>query len=74
LQRGFATSAEAVTLAKDSNQALGIGEFAIDFMNGKGTPDEEVSASATHWSACPPSDDESTASIAHCLIRHECRR
>jgi len=29
-------------LGKDTNQALGIAEFAIDFMNGKGTPDEEV--------------------------------
>lgn len=43
-QRSFATSAECVTLPKDSNQALGIAEFAIDFMNGKGTPDEEVAA------------------------------
>ena len=41
-QRAFATSSECVTLPKDSNQALGIAEFAIDFMNGKGTPDEEV--------------------------------
>ena len=38
----MATAAESVTLPKDSNQALGIAEFAIDFMNGKGTPDEEV--------------------------------
>jgi len=29
-------------LGKDTNQALGIAEFAIDFMNGKGTPNKEV--------------------------------
>ena len=28
-------SSTSVTLAKDSNQALGIGQFAIDFMSGK---------------------------------------
>ncbi|MCZ6611657.1 MAG: MmgE/PrpD family protein [Planctomycetota bacterium] len=33
----------STTLARDSNQALGIGEFAINFMNGSiGEPDEAV--------------------------------
>ena len=33
----------SVTLARDSNQALGIGQFAIKFMNGSvGEPDEAV--------------------------------
>merc|ERR1711935_394737 len=50
-QRGFASyhqptspasSDEAVTLPADSNQALGLGKFAIDFMNGKGTPAPSV--------------------------------
>lgn len=30
-QRAFS----AVTLGKDSNQALGLGQYAIDFLNGK---------------------------------------
>ena len=39
--RGFSDS--AVTLAADSNQALGIGTFACEFMrNGMGTPADEV--------------------------------
>eukprot|EP00656_Telonema_subtile_P006803 TRINITY_DN1316_c0_g1_i16.p1 TRINITY_DN1316_c0_g1~~TRINITY_DN1316_c0_g1_i16.p1 ORF type:complete len:588 (-),score=160.37 TRINITY_DN1316_c0_g1_i16:179-1942(-) len=50
-QRGYAsyhqpttpaTSAEATTLPADSNQALGLGHFAIDFMNGNGTPAPSV--------------------------------
>merc|ERR1719201_1623444 len=40
--RGFASASEAVTLSRDSNQALGLAEFSIDFVNGKGTPNEEV--------------------------------
>merc|ERR1719454_187081 len=40
--RGYASATECVVLGKDTNQALGIAEFAIDFMNGKGTPNEEV--------------------------------
>ena len=28
------TSATSVTLSRNSNQALGIGEYAVDFMNG----------------------------------------
>ena len=40
--RGYASPSECVVLSKDSNQALGIAEFALDFMNGKGTPDDEV--------------------------------
>jgi len=37
-----ADPAVAVLLAADSNQALGIGKFAIDFMQGKGTPSPAV--------------------------------
>jgi len=41
-----ATAATTVSLARDTNQALGIGEFAIDFMNGPadgdGAPDASV--------------------------------
>ncbi len=33
----------SVTLSRDSNQALGIGEFAVNFMNGSiGEPDQAV--------------------------------
>ena len=33
----------SVTLSRDSNQALGIGQFAINFMNGSiGEPDEAM--------------------------------
>jgi 2-methylcitrate dehydratase len=38
-----ATSASTVTLARDTNQALGIGHFAVDFISGKvGEPDRAV--------------------------------
>merc|ERR1712166_702864 len=37
-----ATAQEATTLPADSNQALGIANFSIDFMAGKGAPDEAV--------------------------------
>ena len=37
-----ATAKEATTLPADSNQALGIANFSIDFMAGKGAPDEAV--------------------------------
>lgn len=37
------SSSNAVTLPADSNQALGIGQFAVDFMNSRiGKPDQEV--------------------------------
>jgi 2-methylcitrate dehydratase len=37
------TSATAITLGRDTNQALGIGRFAIDFMSGRlGGPDRAV--------------------------------
>ncbi len=38
---GTATSESTVTLSRDSNQALGIGHFAVDFMSGAiGEPDQ----------------------------------
>jgi 2-methylcitrate dehydratase len=37
-----ATSAEATTLPADSNQAHGIANYAIDFMNGTSSPDPAV--------------------------------
>ncbi|MHC5002686.1 MAG: MmgE/PrpD family protein, partial [Planctomycetota bacterium] len=37
------TADTCVTLARDTNQALGIGQFALDFMSGRiGAPDPEV--------------------------------
>ena len=38
-----ATSTTQVILPRNSNQALGIGQYAIDFMSGKiGAPDASV--------------------------------
>ncbi|MCZ6837160.1 MAG: MmgE/PrpD family protein [Planctomycetota bacterium] len=39
----------AVTLSRDSNQALGIGQFAFDFMNGMGEPDQSVLEKTTQF-------------------------
>ncbi|MHC4992603.1 MAG: MmgE/PrpD family protein [Planctomycetota bacterium] len=36
------TADTTVRLARDTNQALGIGQFAVDFMNGTGEPDRVV--------------------------------
>ncbi len=37
------TSTEtSTTLLKNTNQALGIGQFAVDFMGGLGEPSKEV--------------------------------
>jgi 2-methylcitrate dehydratase len=36
------TSSTSLTLPRDTNQALGIGEFACDFMAGQGEPDPAV--------------------------------
>lgn len=37
-----ASAQEATTLPADTNQALGIAQFSIDFMKGKGTPGASV--------------------------------
>ena len=45
-----------VTLSRDSNQALGIGQFAIDFMSGKlgAGPSEKVLERIANWRTIVP--------------------